>query len=93
MIWFSLYTATALVIGAALFVLAESKAAPGPAAPRQLAICALVAGFLWPVLLIGAAQCGLVLAVSHRLSRPVAPPGGGTARLAQALRWHAPRLG
>lgn len=86
MIWFSLYAATALVIGAALFVLAEFRRAPGIPAPRRPAIGALVAGVLWPVLLIGAAQCGLILAVCHRLGRAAAPSAGAAARLAQAVR-------
>lgn len=86
MIWLSLYAAAALVIGAALFVLAAFGRAPGNPAPQHPAVCALVAGALWPVLLIGAAQCGLILAVCHRLCRAAAPSAGAPARFALPVR-------
>ncbi len=85
MIWLGLYAAVAFVVGAALFVFAEFQRAPGTPAPRRPGIWALVAGFLWPVLLIAFAQCGVLLAVGHRLGRATAGSGDGTTRIAHQV--------
>lgn len=83
MIWLALYVATGFVVGAALFVYAEFHRAPGVPAPLRPGLCAIAAGLLWPVLLIGAAQCALVVAAGRRLSRVAVPLGDGPTRLAQ----------
>jgi hypothetical protein len=68
-----LYATAAFVTGAALYLFAEFRRAPGAPAHRCSGLCAVVAGILWPVLLIGAAQFGLVAALSHGLSRTASP--------------------
>lgn len=79
--WIGLYTATAAVIGVALFVLAEFQRELGAPPPRRPGVSAMAAGFLWPVLVIGVLQCVLLLAVRHRLRRATATLGVGPARI------------
>lgn len=62
MIWISLYAAIAFVVGAVLFVFGEFRQTPN-ASHRCSGSCAVAAGVLWPVLVLGAAQFGLILAV------------------------------
>ena len=71
--WLGLYIATALVVGVVLFVLAEFQRVPGTPPPRYPGICAFVAGLLWPLLLVAAAQGGLLFGVQRHLSRPSGP--------------------
>lgn len=80
-----LYSATALVVGAALFVFAEFKRAPGTPAPRSPGLWGLAAGFLWPVLLFAAAQFALVLAVGRRRGHAAAPSGDAPTRVAHPV--------
>lgn len=83
--WLGLYFATAFVVGVAVFVLAEFHRAPGTPAPRWPGVGAVAAGLLWPVLLMGAAQCWLVVAVGRRLGGVAVPSGDGPTRLAQQV--------
>ncbi len=78
MMWIILYAATALVVGVALFVLAEFRREPGTPAPQWPGACAMAAGFLWPALLVGAVQCVLVVAVGRRVGHAASPSGGRT---------------
>jgi hypothetical protein len=71
--WLGLYAAVALVVGAALFVVAEFQRDPGTPPPRCPGVSAFVAGLLWPVLLVAAAQGGLLFGVQRHLSRPSGP--------------------
>ena len=88
MIWFGLYAATALVVGAALFVLAEFHRDSGAAGPQRPGVHAMAAGFLWPVLLIALAQCGALVVVRRRMLRTVAVSGDVTTRIKQPLGSH-----
>lgn len=84
--WFGLYAAAAIVVGAALFLLAEFRRAPGQPAPQHPGRYAVAAGLLWPVLVIGAAQCGLIVALGHGLSRTApAPPQDVPVRIAHRV--------
>ena len=71
MIWIGLYAATAFVVGAVLFVFGEFRQADS--SHRCSGICAVLAGILWPVLVVGAAQFGLIVAVCNRLRATAAP--------------------
>lgn len=68
-----LYAAVAVVAAVAVFLLAEWLRLPGVPAPDNPARYALVAGLLWPVLLVGVAQWAMIAAVASRMRR-VAPP-------------------
>lgn len=69
MIWLATYSATAVIVGAALFVFAEFLRRPGtPASPRP-GLWATAGGLLWPVLVIGVAQWWLLVALGRRLAR------------------------
>lgn len=72
--WFALYTAAALVVGAALFVFAEFNRRPDTPAPQRPGLCAIAGGFLWPVLVLGVAQLGLLSALRRRAVPPVDSP-------------------
>ena len=85
MICQGLYASVALVVGAALFVLAEFRRSPGTPAPRRPGMSALTAGFLWPVLLIAVVQCGVLLAIRQRMSRATVRPGNGPSRITQQV--------
>ena len=103
--WLGLYTATALVVGAALFVLAEFQRDPGTPPPRCPGVSAFVAGLLWPLLVVGAAQVGLLFWVRRRVQRRLSRQSGpvraaqkvsssGTPVTARAVPrgWHDSRL-
>ena len=69
----SLYAAVAVVAAIAVFLLAEWLRIPGVPAPGNPGRYAVVAGLLWPVLVLGIAQWALVAMVATRL-RPSARP-------------------
>jgi hypothetical protein len=85
MIWIGLYATTAIVVTTALFLLTEFLRAPGHAGPRHPGQYAVVAGLLWPVLVVAAAQYGVIAALGHGLSRMAAPSQAVPARIAQRV--------
>lgn len=64
-----LYAAVAIVAAVAIFLLAEWLRMPGVPAPDNPALLAIVAGLLWPVLLVGAAQWAVIAGVASRMRR------------------------
>lgn len=73
MFWISSYAVVAVVSAVAVFLLTEWFRTPGVPAPEHTAWYAAIAGLLWPVVLVGIAQWGLIAAVASRLRR-TAPP-------------------
>ena len=83
--WFGLYLAAAFVVGAAHFLLAEFRRSPGHPAPQHPGLYAVAAGLLWPVLLVAAAQYGLIVALWRGMSRTAVPPEDVRVRIAQRV--------
>jgi hypothetical protein len=73
MMWRSLYAAVAVIAALAVFLLAEWSRMPGVPAPDNPGRYALLAGLLWPVLVLGIAQWGLIAMVASRLRRTARP--------------------
>ena len=71
--WISLYAAVAAVVAIAAFMLAERLRSPGVPAPDNQSLYAVLAGFLWPVVLVGVAQWAVIAAVAGRMRRAAAP--------------------
>lgn len=63
------YAGVATVVGVALYVLATFNRAPEQPPPNSLALCAITAGLVWPVLVIGVAQGGLLAVLRHEPGR------------------------
>lgn len=63
MFWIAIYAALATVAAVAVHLLAEWHRDPGVPAPDRPGLCAVAAGLLWPLLVLGIAQWGLVVAV------------------------------
>lgn len=84
MVWMAFYAALSLVAAVALFLFAEwnrDSRIPAPDGPGRYA---LLGGALWPVLLVGAAQWGLIIAAQSRLRRSTR--GAGTKAVEPVLR-------
>ena len=73
MLWMSVYAAVAVVAAIAVFLLAEWLRMPGGPAPDNPARYAVIAGLLWPVVVLGIAQWGLIAMVAARPRRSVRP--------------------
>jgi predicted membrane protein len=58
----ALYAGVAVVCAVAAFLVAEWSRVPGMPAPGHPGVLALVAGLLWPVLIIGLAQFAAIVA-------------------------------
>ena len=69
MVWIAVYSAPAILAAAAIFLVAEWNRVPGVPAPESPGRYAVVAGFIWPVLIVGVAQWGLIAAVQTRMRR------------------------
>lgn len=69
--WISLYAGVTVVAAIAVFLLAEWLRTPSDPAPDNAGRYALiaVAALLWPVLVVGLAQWGLIAMVASRLRR------------------------
>ncbi len=65
------YAVVSVIVAVAAFLVSEWIREPGVPAPDRPGAVAAVAGILWPVLLIGAAQWALVAAAHRRLRRQV----------------------
>lgn len=63
------YLAVATIASVTVFLVAEWFREPGAPAPDHPGRIALIAGLLWPMLLLGLAQCVLVAAVHDKLGR------------------------
>ena len=53
----------AAMVAATTFLAAEWIREPGAPAPDYPGVLAAVTGLLWPVIVPGAAQCGLIVAI------------------------------
>ena len=73
MMWPSLYAAVAVLAAITVFLLAEWFRMPGEPAPDNPGRYAVVAGLLWPVVVLAIAQCGVVAMVAARLRRSGRP--------------------
>jgi len=80
MVWIAFYAALAMVTATAVFLLADRLREPGVPTPHRPGRWAMVAGLLWPVLVVGLAQCGLIVIVRKRLRRATRPSGTGGTR-------------
>lgn len=67
MVFLSVYAALAIVSAVAVFLLAEWLRKPGAPASGCQGRCAIAAGLLWPVIALGVAQWGLIVAVQSWL--------------------------
>ncbi|MFM9034146.1 MAG: hypothetical protein ACKOQ4_07635 [Mycobacterium sp.] len=67
------YLAVALLCAAAVFLFAEWSREPGIAAPDNPGVLALVAGLLWPILVIGIAQLAGIAAARARIRARTGP--------------------
>ncbi len=61
---FAVYAAMAIAIACVVFVLTEFLRQPDIPAAKHLCLPALITGLLWPVVLLGCAECGLIAALS-----------------------------
>ena len=76
--WISLYAGVTVVAAIAVFLLAERLRTPSDPAldnPGRYGVVA-VAALLWPVLVLGLAQWGLVATVASRLRRSARADAG-----------------
>lgn len=73
MMWMSVYAAAGVTAAIAVFLAAQWLRTPGVPAPDNPGRYAILAGLLWPVVLLGIAQWGLIAMVAARLRR-TAPP-------------------
>ncbi len=80
--WMSVYAAVAVVAAIAVFLLADWLRMPGGPAPDEPGRYAVVAGLLWPVLVLGIAQWGLIAMVAARLRRRARPVHAVSPRIA-----------
>ena len=80
MMWIGVYAALATVAAVAVYLLAEWHRDPGVPAPDRPGLCAVAAGLLWPLLVLGIAQWGLVVAVQAWLCKATRPADAGGTR-------------
>jgi hypothetical protein len=73
MLWMSVYAAAAVVAAIAVLLLAEWLRMPGGSAPDNPGRYAIIAGLLWPVMVLGIAQWCLIAMVAARLRRSARP--------------------
>jgi hypothetical protein len=64
MFWIALYGIVALAVAVIALVVAEWVREPGAPAPEHPGFFAALAGLLWPAVLIGLAQWGLIAAAA-----------------------------
>ena len=80
MLWMYSYAAVAVVAAIAVFLLAEWVRSPHVPAPEHAGFYAAIAGLLWPVVIVGIAQWGLIAAVASRLRRTARPVEAASAQ-------------
>ena len=77
--WIALYGVAAVTVAVATFLVAEWVREPGAPALDYPGVLAVVTGLLWPVIVSGAAQFGLIVAIqsvahySHRAGDRLMP--------------------
>ncbi|MCH9723036.1 MAG: hypothetical protein K0U67_13370 [Actinomycetia bacterium] len=76
MVWTAVYPVVALAVAVAAHLFAERFRAPGDPAPQRPAALAALAGLLWPAVVIGLAQWGLIAAIASA-KHPAQPPATG----------------
>jgi hypothetical protein len=69
----TVYAVLAIVTALAVFLLAEWLREPDVPAPDGPARCALAAGLFWPLIVLGTAQWGLIVALQSWLFGSVRP--------------------
>ena len=89
--WISVYAAAAVVVAIAAVVLAGRFRTPGVPAPDNPSLYAVLAGLLWPVVLVGVAQWALIAAVAERMRREPAAAPVRRAPAPAPMRVRAPR--
>lgn len=62
------YLVTAILISAALVALAEISRTPDSSAGRDQALCAIAGGVIWPLLIVGALELGVLAMVRRGLA-------------------------
>lgn len=67
------YLGVALFCAAAVFLFAEWSREPGVTAPDNPGVLAVIAGLVWPVLILGIAQLAAVAAARARLRAATEP--------------------
>lgn len=82
--WQVLYLCAALLVAAATIVVSDHLRAGEPPAASTRCAAALTAGVLWPVILVGLLQLGLVDRVVHRARRHTPSHRAGTAPFAMS---------
>jgi hypothetical protein len=85
MMWMSLYAAVAVIAAIAVSLLAERLRMPGVPAPDNPARYAVFAGLLWPVLILGIAQWGVIAMVASWLRRSARPVHAVSTRPVHAV--------
>ena len=63
--WIALYGVVAVTVAVATFLAADRMREPGGPAPDNTVGFAVLAGLLWPVTVMGAAQVGMLVAIQH----------------------------
>ncbi len=73
MMWMSVYAVAGVAAAIAVFLAAEWLRMPGVPAPDNPGRYAIAAGLIWPILLLGIAQWGLIAMVAARMRRSARP--------------------
>lgn len=71
MVWIAVYGALALIVSVAAFLLSEWARQPEVPAPRRPGVLAIIAGLLWPVVVLGLLEWWLIAVYGS----PSATPG------------------
>lgn len=86
MSWIALYGVAAVTVAVAAFLAPEWIREPGTPAPAYPGVIAVVTGLLWPVVVSGAAQGGLIVAIQSMVHHSRRPAGLlGPERVAGAM--------
>jgi hypothetical protein len=81
-----IYAALAVVAAVVVFLLGEWLREPEIAAPDCVGRCAIAAGLLWPVIVVGIGQWGLIAAVQSWLCAVTrSAAAGGTVGLPEPI--------
>lgn len=74
MVWIALYSLIAMAVATAAFLAGEWMRKPAFPAPDRPGALAAVAGLLWPVLVAGLVELGLIAFIRSRLREPLPVP-------------------
>ena len=68
-LWIALYGVAAVTAAVATFLVAGRMREPGAPAPDNAGRFAALAGVLWPLMVMGAAQVGILVTMHHSHGR------------------------